>query len=210
MKVSNTMSDITTTPDTSYSGLTIAEWSTAYRTPEFGTFDLWQRYLTSNNRIAVYVWDEAHAENDRRSTVVAPAPLMAWEVELLERDRVQDVATAWDLAHAEKVSREAAARVATLEAEVNRLRNEQIQGDDYRLREFWERAADLADEAGHCEVYDELATALGGEPRRQSYTVRVTYYMSLELTRAEANDLDLNDYDPADYDSNPDVYIERD
>ena len=55
------------------------------------------------------------------------------------------------------------------------LRNEQIMGDDHRLTEFWEKAQELADRAGHCSVYDEIAEALGGPARERDYDVTVTY-----------------------------------
>jgi hypothetical protein len=56
-----------------------------------------------------------------------------------------------------------------------KLVHEQIMGDDHRLTEFWEKAQELADNAGHCSVYDEIAEALGGPARERDYDVTVTY-----------------------------------
>ena len=64
---------------------------------------------------------------------------------------------------------------AELRAQIDTLRNDQIMGDDYRLTDFWEKAQELADRAGHCSVYDEIAEALGGPAREREYDVTVTY-----------------------------------
>lgn len=65
--------------------------------------------------------------------------------------------------------------ISELRGEIDRLRNEQIMGDDHRLTDFWEKAQELADRAGHCSVYDEIAEALGGPARERDYDVTVTY-----------------------------------
>ena len=67
------------------------------------------------------------------------------------------------------------ATIAELRARIDTLRNEQIMGDDHRLTDFWEKAQELADNAGHCSVYDEIAEALGGPARERDYDVTVTY-----------------------------------
>ena len=58
---------------------------------------------------------------------------------------------------------------------VRRLRDEQIDGSDNRLTDFWAKAQELADKAGHCRVFDEMAEALGGPGRERDYTVTFTY-----------------------------------
>lgn len=159
-------------------------------------------YLRVGDPYAVSIWEEAHAEHAERFPTVRPRSeepfTYIWSADL-----------AWDLALAERDVRNLRAEVGRLSATVTALRTEQIDGSDFRLQEFWRKAGDLADEAGHCQVYDELAEALGGEPRRQEYSVTVTYRFTVDLTRAEADDFDLNDYDPTDHDFDPDVRVER-
>lgn len=159
------------------------------------------RYLDNNDPYAVTIWEEAHAEHAERFPVRSRAEepdTYVWMVDI-----------AWDLAHAERDLRNLRAEVGRLSARVTELRTEQINGSDPRLTSFWERAAELADEAGHCEIYDELAEALGGEARRKDYDVTVIYRYSVSLSKAEADDFDIRDYDPADYDDAPDIRIER-
>jgi hypothetical protein len=69
-----------------------------------------------------------------------------------------------------------------------RLREEQtrqISADDYRLTDFWEEAHRVADEAGHCEVYDQLVERLGGPTRTIEVVVEVTYRVHTEMSRTE-------------------------
>lgn len=160
------------------------------------------RYLANDDAYAVTIWEEAHAENARRST---PVRSRADEPDTYE----WAVDVAWELAHAEQTVRNLRAEVGRLSAALTDERTRQIDGSDPRLSSFWERAGDLADQAGHCEIYDELAEALGGEPRRQDYDVTVTYRYSVSLTRSEADSFDLYDYDPTDYDSDPEVTVEK-
>lgn len=167
--------------------------------------EVWHRFdshLANNDAYAVMIWEEAHTENERRST---PVRSRAEEPDTY----VWSLATSRDLADAEQTVRQLRAEVERLRRELTDERTRQIDGSDYRLTEFWERAGDLADEAGHCQVYDELAEALGGEPRRQDYDVTVTYRYCVSLTRSEVDRFDLNEYDPAEYDLDPDVRVER-
>ncbi len=66
--------------------------------------------------------------------------------------------------------------------ELNRLRNEQIDGSDPRLASFWEKAQQLADQAGHCQVFDEIAEALGGPRREREYIVSITSYVTVPVS----------------------------
>lgn len=50
-----------------------------------------------------------------------------------------------------------------------------IAADDPRIAWIWKEAARLADEAGHCSEYDELAAALGVPGREGEYTVEVNF-----------------------------------
>lgn len=167
-----------------------------------GNGNMLSYYLAQDDRTAVAIWEEAHAENERRST---PVSSRADEPETY----VREPATAWDLAHAEQTVRNIRAEIGRLSAALTEERTRQISGSDPRLELFWERAGELADEAGHCQVYDQLAEALGGEARRKDYDVTVTYRFSVSLTSSEANDFDLYNYDPCDYDADPDIQIER-
>lgn len=72
--------------------------------------------------------------------------------------------------------------ISELRGEIDRLRYTQIMGDDHRLTDFWEKAQELADRAGHCSVYDEIAEALGGPAREREYDVTVTYSATYTVT----------------------------
>jgi len=56
-------------------------------------------------------------------------------------------------------------RIGTLEDENRTLRFSQIDGDDSRLTDFWEKARRIAQHAGFCTEYDKIAMALGGPAR---------------------------------------------
>jgi hypothetical protein len=56
-------------------------------------------------------------------------------------------------------------RIGTLEDENRTLRFSQIEGDDSRLSDFWEKARRIAQHAGFCAEYDKMAVALGGPAR---------------------------------------------
>lgn len=76
---------------------------------------------------------------------------------------------------------------------ITRLESEQIDGSDPRLADFWKKAQDLATEAGHCEIFDQIAEALGGPRRTREYLVNVTGYVTVPVTYSftvEATDKD--------------------
>lgn len=92
------------------------------------------------------------------------------------------------------------------EAEAERLRAELAQrpstgsdeqitdGSDPRLREFWAKAAEAANEAGYCNEYDRMAAALNGPGRTKSGHVHVDVTLgSLELTIDEVEVDNIND-----------------
>ena len=72
--------------------------------------------------------------------------------------------------------------IASLRTENLNLRTEQIEGSDPRLTDFWAKAQELADRANHCEVFDNIAEALGGPRRQREYSVRVTFMVSVPVT----------------------------
>jgi hypothetical protein len=87
--------------------------------------------------------------------------------------------------------------IGALQTEVNALRTEQIVGSDPRLTDFWQTAMELADNANHCEVFDQIAEALGGPSRVKEYSVTVSFNMTVPVTVTVAvearNEDDAND-----------------
>lgn len=83
--------------------------------------------------------------------------------------------------------------IANLRAEINTLRTEQIDGSDPRLADFWEKAQRFADDGNYCEIFDQIADALGGPRRIREYEVvvsgTVTVPWSITVT-VEATDED--------------------
>lgn len=74
------------------------------------------------------------------------------------------------------------AQVASLTDRVRQLQYSQISGDDHRLSDFWTKAQELADEAGHCEVFDNLAAQLDGPRREKEYRVMVDVTITLSVS----------------------------
>ncbi len=84
-----------------------------------------------------------------------------------------------ELARAQDAERAALAIVAAHEAELARLRNEQIEANDPRLTMLWAKVRRIADHAGYETYYDTLAEELGGVQRERQYTV--TYRVTVEV-----------------------------
>lgn len=117
-------------------------------------------HLANDDRYAVTIWEEAHAEHARRfPTPVTEVPTR--EVEL-ERE------------------------VTRLQEQVSRLQTEQIRGSDPRLTDFWEQAQSIADDAEYCEVFDNLAEELGGPRRKRSFTFNVTLSVEIETRNPDS------------------------
>ncbi len=89
------------------------------------------------------------------------------------------VAGQTELARAQESERAALARVATLETELARLQNDQIEASDPRLTMLWAKVRRIADHAGYETYYDTLAEELGGVQRDRKYTV--TYRVTVEV-----------------------------
>lgn len=86
------------------------------------------------------------------------------------------------LARAEAAEQAALTRVAELEAEVARLRTEQItDGGDPRLVDFWDKAGRIADYADFCNEYDRLAEELNGVPRVRDWDVTLDVTVTLRV-----------------------------
>ena len=84
-----------------------------------------------------------------------------------------------ELARAQEAEQAALARVMTLEAELARLQNDQIEAADPRLTMLWAKVRRIADHAGYESYYDTLAEELGGVQRDRQYTV--TYRVTVEV-----------------------------
>lgn len=122
------------------------------------------------------------------------------EITITPDNRIADIATAWDMALLEDANRALGAEAERLAERVRALSNEQIKGGDHRLTDFWAEAQRLADQAGHCEVFDELAEALGGPRRTRSghlHVSRVVTY-TVEVDDIEDYSEDDLDFDNAD------------
>jgi hypothetical protein len=76
--------------------------------------------------------------------------------------------------------------IRSLKTEVDSLRYTQIKGDDPRLSDFWAEAQELATRANHCEVYDDIAEALGGPRRIREYSVTVSVPVTVWVTMSTA------------------------
>jgi hypothetical protein len=72
--------------------------------------------------------------------------------------------------------------ISSLRGRIDILSNEQIQGSDSRLSDFWQKAQELADRANHCEVYDDIAEALGGPRREREFEVEFTFTQTITVT----------------------------
>ena len=72
--------------------------------------------------------------------------------------------------------------ISSLRGRIDTLSNEQIQGSDSRLADFWAQAQELADNANHCEVFDQIAEALGGPSRIKDWSVSVIMMVSVPVT----------------------------
>jgi hypothetical protein len=106
-------------------------------------------------------------------------------------DALQQVASL-ENAHADCVTKmtEQQATIAELRAQVDTLRYTQIDGSDSRLADFWEKAHELAVNANHCDIFDDLVEALGGPRRRFGYTVTlaITGYINIDVEAVDAGD----------------------
>lgn len=89
------------------------------------------------------------------------------------------VAGQTELARAQEAEQAALARVMTLETELSRLQNDQIEASDPRLTMLWAKVRRIADHAGYESYYDTLAEELGGVQRDRQYTV--TYRVTVEV-----------------------------
>lgn len=81
---------------------------------------------------------------------------------------------------------------------------------DWRLEEMWEKAGRIADEAGHCSVYDDLVRRLGGIPRQRDYTVSipVSGYVHVVVTASSSEEAEEFARDIADADDAQDLELD--
>lgn len=94
-----------------------------------------------------------------------------------------------ELARAVEAERIALERVGTLETELTRLQNTQIEASDPRLTMLWAKVRRIADHAGYSTYYDTLAEELGGVERDREYTVtfRTTVEVDIPVTVTASN-----------------------
>lgn len=97
--------------------------------------------------------------------------------------------------------------VTTLKAQrdtIHRNRINDIPVDDPRLTHIWERAGEIADSKGYCDVFDTIMDELGTGFSRtvEGYaqvevTLTLTVSVPVEVSRAEADDwsdIEVDDY----------------
>ena len=72
-------------------------------------------------------------------------------------------------------------RIGTLEDEARKLRFDQIEGNDTRLTEFWEKAQRISESAGFCSEFDRIAEALGGPSRQLSWNGSTTVMVTVPV-----------------------------
>lgn len=87
---------------------------------------------------------------------------------------------------------------------IHRNRINDIPVDDPRLTHIWDRAGDIADSKGYCDVFDTIMDELGTGYSRtvEGYaqvevTLKVTVSVPVTVSRAEADDwsdIDVDDY----------------
>lgn len=106
-----------------------------------------------------------------------------------------------ELAAAQHTIAERDEAIAARNSIIEQLRTEQIiDGGDYRLTEFWERAGRIADHADFCQEYDRMAEAMNGPRRERDYDVTLRITVEWTTTRRAADgdaagDLALDDFD---------------
>lgn len=179
--------------DTTVLSPTIAHWGTRYRDLAFENQPGFTHYLGTQNPIAVYVWDEAHRYN------LAFDSWDAAHAENERRNRQEPTESRDAMARAlmamRKRESEALARARDLEAKVTALRDEQLKGDDPRLESFWQRAQEVADDANYCEVFDNLASELGGPTRSQPGIARVRVTLDVNVNIEDLRDYEIDESD---------------
>ena len=80
--------------------------------------------------------------------------------------------------------------ISNLWGRIDTLNSEQIEGSDHRLSNFWAKAQELATEANHCDVFDQMAEALGGPRRLKGYTITlaISGYINIDVEAVDAED----------------------
>lgn len=137
------------------------------------------------------VWNEAHIENDHRDALLMnEAYNLRVESFTLPSREAQAHALAVMRAREERTL----AEVEALRAEVRRLREPIVEGDDYRLEAFWERAMEAATEANFCSEYDRIASALGGPERSVTYDVDLIVTVRSTVTVTVPRGTDITHY----------------
>lgn len=103
------------------------------------------------------------------TTTQARADVELSEIERMRADLIAERERNAELENALTVARREASKPVT-------------DGADPRLAQFWDIAAEAADEENFCEEYDRIAEALGGRPRRREYKVRLCVQAHVDVT----------------------------
>ena len=110
----------------------------------------------------------------------------------------------------------AEATIRTQGDQIQQLRYAQLEGDDPRLADFWEKAGALAERAGYCDQYDHLAEQLGGPARTVGYNVEHTLTVTVQVTAysyqsagKNATSGDFESYENSGYDDDIDERIKE-
>lgn len=156
---------------------------------------------------------DAHKLNDHQFSVTpAPVELSAHERDVAaaqrqaealgasfaQREKLRAIVT--ERRDAQRALVDAQTTITQLQERIEQLRFEQItDGNDERLIDFWERAAQKASDENYCGEYDRMAELLGGPGRERSYVVTtlVTIEVSVNVTaRTEDDAISIvDDYD---------------
>jgi hypothetical protein len=127
---------------------------------------------------------------------VAP-PLVGIRDESEPATYVTDITYAYELATLMDIHRNDLARMVTLHERITALSG-QVTGSDDRLDDFWAEAQRIADEAGHCRIFDDLAEALDGPRRVTSGRVCVTVTMHIDIPVDNISDYSIDQDDVRD------------
>jgi len=199
-------------------GNVLAPLSTHYRNTAWNGDPTFLTRLSQDDyaaSIAKGIYNEAAIANDEHdahklneSTVVGvdTAAIVARDNEAALRQAELLGATADQRRKLRTIVEERAAaqrEVEALKAEVERLKNEPITGDDRRVWPLFGRAADEADTQGYCSVYEQISNAVGiptrDELKEEGYaTMAVDYEATYDVTFTFSVRVGLGEYRSSD------------
>ena len=133
-----------------------------------------------------------------RDVAAAQRQAEALGASFAQREKLRAIVT--ERRDAQRALVDAQTTITQLQERIEQLRFEQItDGNDERLIDFWERAAQKASDENYCGEYDRMAELLGGPGRERSYVVTtlVTIEVSVNVTARTEDDAVsiVDDYD---------------